>query len=155
MCKCKAVIPDKDHAVENRSKSLFYCFLNTTSLRKNTLYISSMVDIRISPNIMKPPPPSPKCYVTFYSDTHWSDISLNRDLVTELDLITVFDVITTFATGSASKQWTITPPDSWSYPILELAFVLMLRTFFSELVMSTDLLSFDHPSLLLFCLPIV
>ena len=30
-----------------------------------------------------------------YSDTlHWSDISLNRDLVTELDLITVFDVIT-------------------------------------------------------------
>ena len=32
-----------------------------------------------------------------YSDTlHWSDISLNRDLVTELDLITVFDVITLF-----------------------------------------------------------
>ena len=32
-----------------------------------------------------------------YSDTlHWSEISLNCDLVTELDLITVFDVITLF-----------------------------------------------------------
>ena len=29
-----------------------------------------------------------------YSDTfHWSDISLNRDLATELDLNTVFDAI--------------------------------------------------------------
>ena len=33
---------------------------------------------------------------------------------------------------------------------LGLAFVLMLRPFFPELVMSTDLLSFEHP--LLFCL---
>ena len=31
-------------------------------------------------------------------------------------------------------------------------FVLMLRPFFSELIMSTDLLSFEHPSVLLFCL---
>ena len=31
------------------------------------------------------------------------------------------------------------------------AFVLMLRPFFPELVMSTDLLSFEHPSVLLFC----
>ena len=30
-------------------------------------------------------------------------------------------------------------------------FVLMLRPFFPELVMSTDLLSFEHPSVLLFC----
>ena len=29
--------------------------------------------------------------------------------------------------------------------------VLMLRPFFPELVMSTDLLSFEHPSVLLFC----
>ena len=34
---------------------------------------------------------------------------------------------------------------------LGLAFVVMLRPFFSELVMSTDLLSFEHPSVLLFC----
>ena len=34
---------------------------------------------------------------------------------------------------------------------LGLAFVLMLRPFFPELVMSTDLLSFEHPSVLLFC----
>ena len=32
-----------------------------------------------------------------------------------------------------------------------LAFVLMLRPFFPELVVSTDLLSFEHPSVLLFC----
>ena len=29
--------------------------------------------------------------------------------------------------------------------------VLMLRPFFPEFVMSTDLLSFEHPSVLLFC----
>ena len=34
---------------------------------------------------------------------------------------------------------------------LGVAFVLMLRPFFPELVMSTELLSFEHPSLLLFC----
>ena len=34
---------------------------------------------------------------------------------------------------------------------LGLAFVLMLRPFFPKLVMSTDLLSFEHPSVLLFC----
>ena len=34
---------------------------------------------------------------------------------------------------------------------LGLAFVLMLRPFFPELVMSTDLVSFEHPSVLLFC----
>ena len=32
-----------------------------------------------------------------------------------------------------------------------IAFVLMLRPFFPELVMSMDLLSFEHPSVLLFC----
>ena len=31
---------------------------------------------------------------------------------------------------------------------------LMLRPFFPELVMSTDLLSFEHPSVLIFCLAI-
>ena len=34
---------------------------------------------------------------------------------------------------------------------LGLAFILMLRPFFPEFVMSTDLLSFEHPSVLLFC----
>ena len=56
---------------------------------------------------------SPKCYMTFwdmiiYTDTfHWSDISLNRDLVTELDLITVFDIITLFrevSTGDLQRM---------------------------------------------------
>ena len=31
----------------------------------------------------------------------------------------------------------------------------MLRPFFPELVMSTDLLSFEHPSVLLFCFQIL
>ena len=34
---------------------------------------------------------------------------------------------------------------------LGLAFVLMLRPFSPELAMSTDLLSFEHPLVLLFC----
>ena len=38
---------------------------------------------------------------------------------------------------------------------LGLTFVLMLRPFFPELVMSTDLLSFDHPSVLLFCISLI
>ena len=38
---------------------------------------------------------------------------------------------------------------------LGLAFVLMLRPFFPELVMSTDLLSFEHPSVLLFCIALL
>ena len=51
-----------------------------------------MVDMGISSSIMKSP--SPKCYMIFwdmiiYSDTlHWSDISPDRDIVTELDLFT-------------------------------------------------------------------
>ena len=61
------------------------------------------------------------------------DISLNRDLVTELDLIIDFDLITnnkineiqgcfqgTFATGVTSKQRTLTPPDTWSSSIWDL-----------------------------------
>ena len=61
---------------------------------------SSLVVMGISSNIMIPP--SHKYYMTssdmfIYSDTlHWSDISLNRELITELDLITVFDLITLF-----------------------------------------------------------
>ena len=38
---------------------------------------------------------------------------------------------------------------------LGLAFVIMLRPFFPELVMSTDLLSFEHPSVLLFSFDIL
>ena len=43
------------------------------------------------------------------------------------------------------------PPGPLVLSHLGLAFVLMLRPFFPELVMSTDLLSFEHPSVLLFC----
>ena len=59
---------------------------------------SSLVDMGISSYIMKYP--SPKCYMTFwdmviYSDNipHWSDLSLNLDLVTKLGLITVLTLL--------------------------------------------------------------
>ena len=59
-----------------------------------------MVDMGISSNIMKSP--SPKCYMTFwdmtvYSDTlNWSDITPICELITELDFNTDFDLITEF-----------------------------------------------------------
>ena len=92
---------------------------------------SFMVDMGISSNIMKSP--SPKCYMTFwgmtiYNDTlNWSDITPIYELITELDFITDFDIITKFwrfpyniATGAASQQRTLTPPDTWSCPIWDL-----------------------------------
>ena len=39
---------------------------------------------------------------------------------------------------SASQQRTLTPLDTWSCPILGLAFDLMLRPFSPELVMFSD-----------------
>ena len=59
-----------------------------------------MVDLWISSNNIKSL--SPKCYMTIwdmtvYSDTlHWSDITPICDLITELDLITDFDLISKF-----------------------------------------------------------
>ena len=73
----------------------------------------------------------PKCYTTFRGilslirrDTlHWSEITLTRDIVTELDPITNFDFIgfhTTVVMGAARQEKTNIPPDTWSYPILML-----------------------------------
>ena len=59
-----------------------------------------MVDMRISSNIMKSP--SPKCYMTFwdmtiYSDTlNWSYITPISEPITEQDPITDFDLFTKF-----------------------------------------------------------
>ena len=115
-----------------------------------------MVDVGISSDIMESP--SPKCYMAFWdmticSDTlNWSDITPICELITELDLITYFDLVTKFrrfpwsiATGAASQQRTLAALGAW------LAFVLMLRPFLPELVMSTNLSSFEHPSVLLYC----
>ena len=61
---------------------------------------SCMVDMGISLYIMKPP--SPKCYMTFwdmtiYSDTlNWSDITPICELITDPDLITDFYLITKY-----------------------------------------------------------
>ena len=68
---------------------------------------------------------------SIYSDTlHWSDILLNSELVTELDLISDFDINTRFKVVFI-----------FAYNILShlgLAFVLMLTTFSSLLVMFPD-----------------
>ena len=44
----------------------------------------------------------------------------------------------TFATDAACQQRTLTPPDTWSCPILGLASVLMLRPISPELVLLLD-----------------
>ena len=55
----------------------------------------------------------------------------------------------TFAMGAACQQRTLTPPDTWPCTTWELASVLKLRPISPELV--SGLLSFEHPSALLFC----
>ena len=122
---------------------------------------SFMVDMGISSNIMKSP--SPKCYMTFwdmiiYNDTtlNWSDITPICELITELvqDIITDFALLPIFG----GFHWTLQRVRLANRGRLLLRtpgpvpFVLMLRPLFPELVMSTDLLSFEHPSVLLFCL---
>ena len=121
-----------------------------------------MVHMGISSNIMKSP--SPKCHMTFldmtiYSDTlNWSDITPTCELITELDLITEFDLISKFRrfplnieTGAlANRGWLLlrtpglVPFGTWICSNVE--------TILSWIVMSTNLLSFEHPSVLLFCL---
>ena len=83
-----------------------------------------MVDMGISSNIMKSP--SLKCYMTFWDMAIYNDTP-KCELITELDCITDVDHITTFcrfpqniATGAASQQRTLTPPDTWSCPIWDL-----------------------------------
>ena len=112
-----------------------------------------MVDMGISSNIMKSP--SPKCYMTFWDMTIYNDI-LNRsditpicELITKLDFITDFDVITKFRGFHRTLQRVRLANRGRLLLLvlyhLGLAFVLMLRPFFPELVMSTDLLSFELP----------
>ena len=55
----------------------------------------------------------------------------------------------TFATGAACQQRTLTPPDTWSCPTFGLAYVLMSRPISPELI--SEVVSFEHPSELLFC----
>ena len=80
--------------------------------------------------------------------------------ITDLDLITEFDFYLivqgfhrTYATGAACQQRTLTPPDTWSCPNLGLACVLISRPISPELV--SGLLNFEHPSVLLFCFPLL
>ena len=56
----------------------------------------------------------------------------------------------TFAMGAAWQRRTLSPPDTWSCPSLGLACVLML-TLISRTCLVSRLLSFEHPSVLLFC----
>ena len=57
----------------------------------------------------------------------------------------------TFATDAACQQRTLTSPDIWSCPTLGLASVPMLRPISLELVLFPGFLSFENPSVHLFC----
>ena len=106
----------------------------------------------ISSNIMN----VPKCYMTFwdmtiYNDTlNWSDITPICELISELDFITDFGgfhrTLQRVRLANRGRLLLRTPG-----PVpFGTRFVLMLRPFFPKLVMSTYLLSFEHPSVLLF-----
>ena len=123
---------------------------------------SFTVDMGISSNIMKSP--SPKCYMTFwdmtiYNDTlNWSDITPICELITELDFITDFDLFTYFGGFHKTLQrvrlanrgrlllWTPGPVPFGT------CICSNVETILSWIVMCTDLLSIEHPSVLLFCL---
>ena len=79
-----------------------------------------------------------------YSDTlHRSDISLNRDIVTELDLIAIFGVITLFREVSIGHLRQLRLASRWHLllrimPHMEVTCRRMLRPFFPKLVISAD-----------------
>ena len=95
-------------------------------------------------------PPLPNVTRHFGWWPHTVTPSIDRTLhhfltITDLDLITEFDFLPnvqgfhrTYATGAACQQRTLTPPDTWSCPILGLACVLMSRLISPELVLSSD-----------------
>ena len=73
--------------------------------------------------------------MTIYSDIlHWSDITQIFDPITYLHLVTHRK----FATGAASKQMTLTPPETWPCPTLGLVSDVMLRPISPELVLFPD-----------------
>ena len=89
-----------------------------------------------------------------HSDTLlWSDLTLNRRLVTELDLITTwfFYFYQRFPsnTSDACQQKKLTPLGTWSRPTFGLA---CDGTQLSQTCLVSGRLSFEHPSVLLFCL---
>ena len=108
-----------------------------------------MVGTGILPNNMRSP--SSECYttswmMTTYSDTlHWKDITPIFDHYWSGPYYRIwffYPIVQgfhrTYATGAACQQRTFTPPDTWSYPTLGLACVLMSRPISPELVLSLD-----------------
>ena len=127
--------------------------------RLNRLKGSSMVGTGILPNKMRPPspdildddhvqwhPPLIGHYTNFWPLLIW----------TFLQNLTFYLIVRgfyrTFPTGAACQQRTLIPLNTWSCPTVGLACVLMSRPISPELVLFPDFLSFEHPSVLLFCL---
>ena len=91
---------------------------------------SFMVVMGISSNIMKSP--SPKCYMTFCDIPYTVTPSIDQTFHQFVNLLpnwTLLPILTVFpnferswniATGAASQQRTLTPPDTWSCPIGDL-----------------------------------
>ena len=95
--------------------------------------------------------PSLECYTACWRKTTYSDTihrSESIPIVTLLLIWTLLPIWTiylivrnlhrTFATGAASQQRTLNPPDTLSCPTLGLACVLMLRSISLELVLFPD-----------------
>ena len=117
---------------------------------------SFMVDMGISSNIMKSP--FPKCYMTYCDMTmsndtlNWSDIKPICELITELDFfLPILTLLRNF--GGFHRTLQRVRLANRGRLLLRTPGPVPLRPFSPELVMSKDLylLSFEHPSVLLFC----
>ena len=79
----------------------------------------------ISSNIMKSP--SPNCYMIVWDMAIYSDTPTDQTLHQFVNLLPSLTLLPNFgrfpwniATGAASQQRTLTPPDTWSCPIWDL-----------------------------------
>ena len=116
---------------------------------------SSIVDMAISSNIMKSP--SPKCCMTFgHNHIQWHP-PLIRHFTKSWPYYRFWRHYLiperfhrTFATGAVGngERLLLQTPGPVRFGT---CIYLRLRRFFPEVVMSTDLLTFEHPSVLLFC----
>ena len=115
----------------------------------NRLLGDSMVVTGILPNNMRFP--SPECYTTFWRMTNTMTPSIDEAIHQFLTLLLIWNLLKnltfylivwsfhrTFATGAASQQRTLTPPETWSCPTLGLACVLMSRPISPQLVLFPD-----------------
>ena len=116
---------------------------------------SFMVDMGISSNIMKSPLPNVtrNSGIWPYTMTPLMDQTLHQfaNLLPNWTILPILTLLPNFGGFQRTLQ-RVWLANRGRLLLRTSEFVLMLRPFFPELVMSTDLFSFKHPSVLLFCL---